>query len=99
MFDEPDLVCGISGPNLGRNLTARIAAADDPTALTIEQIMTFREEEDYKVMERLRRRVEGLVDDPEAAEALKPYYRFMCKRPCSRRRIPADIQPPERHAD
>ena len=25
----------------------------------------------------------GLVDDPETAEALKPYYRFMCKRPCS----------------
>ena len=34
-------------------------------------------------MERLRQRVEELVDDPETAEALKPYYRFMCKRPCS----------------
>jgi cyclohexanone monooxygenase len=68
---------------LGRNLTARIAAADDPAALTIEQIMTIREEEDYKVMERLRRRVEELVEAPETAEALKPYYRFMCKRPCS----------------
>ena len=57
--------------------------AEDPAALTIEQIMTIREEEDYKVMERLRRRVAELVDDPETAEALKPYYRFMCKRPCS----------------
>jgi cyclohexanone monooxygenase len=82
VFDEPDMVCDF-WTELGRNLTARIAAADDPTALSIEQIMTFREEEDYKVMERLRRRVEELVDDPEAAEALKPYYRFMCKRPCS----------------
>src|SRR6202042_2699254 len=82
VFDEPDMVCDF-WTELGRNLTARIAAADDPTALSIEQIMTFREEEDYKVMERLRRRVEALVDDPEAAEALKPYYRFMCKRPCS----------------
>ena len=82
MFDEPDLVCDF-WTELGRNLTARIAAADDPTALTIEQIMTLREEEDYKVMERLRQRVEELVGDPETAEALKPYYRFMCKRPCS----------------
>ena len=45
--------------------------------------MAIREEEDYKVMERLRRRVAAIVDDPETAEALKPYYRFMCKRPCS----------------
>ena len=45
--------------------------------------MAIREEEDYKVMERLRRRVEDIVDDPATAEALKPYYRFMCKRPCS----------------
>ena len=42
-----------------------------------------REEEDYKVMERLRRRVEAVVDDPQTAEVLKPYYRFLCKRPCS----------------
>ena len=45
--------------------------------------MAIREEEDYKVMERLRRRVESIVDDPQTAEALKPYYRFLCKRPCS----------------
>ena len=45
--------------------------------------MAIREEEDYKIMERLRRRIEGIVDDPDTAEALKPYYRFMCKRPCS----------------
>ena len=82
VFDEPDLVCDF-WTELGRNLTARVAAADDPAALTIEQIMTIREEEDYKVMERLRRRVGELVEDPETAEALKPYYRFMCKRPCS----------------
>ncbi len=45
--------------------------------------MAIREEEDYKIMERLRRRVEAIVEDPHTAEALKPYYRFMCKRPCS----------------
>jgi cyclohexanone monooxygenase len=45
--------------------------------------MAIQEEEDYKVMERLRRRIAGIVEDPEAAEALKPYYRFLCKRPCT----------------
>ena len=82
VFGEPDLVCDF-WTELGRNLTARIAGSADPTAVTIEQIMAFREEEDYKIMERLRRRIEAIVDDPGTAEALKPYYRFMCKRPCS----------------
>ena len=60
--------------------------------------MAIREEEDYKIMERLRRRIADIVDDPHTAEALKPYYRFLCKRPCSQRRVPADLQPPQRHA-
>ena len=82
VFDQADLVCDF-WTELGRNMTARIAASDDPASLTLEQIMAIREEEDYKVMERLRRRVGSIVDDPDTAEALKPYYRFLCKRPCS----------------
>ncbi len=82
VFGEPDLVCDF-WTELGRNLTARIAGSEDPASVSIEQIMAFREEEDYKIMERLRRRIASLVDDPDTAEALKPYYRFMCKRPCS----------------
>ena len=82
VFGEPDLVCDF-WTELGRNMTARIAASPDPASLGIEEIMVIREEEDYKIMERLRQRVAALVDDPDTAEALKPYYRFMCKRPCS----------------
>ena len=82
VFGEPDLVCDF-WTELGRNMTARIAASEDPASLGIEQIMAIREEEDYKIMERLRRRIGGVVADPDTAEALKPYYRFMCKRPCS----------------
>ncbi|MGU3500153.1 flavin-containing monooxygenase [Mycobacterium sp. C31M] len=82
VFGEPDLVCDF-WTELGRNLTARVAGSPDPTAVTIEQIMAFREEEDFKIMERLRRRIGEIVDDPDTAEALKPYYRFMCKRPTS----------------
>jgi cyclohexanone monooxygenase len=36
----------------------------------------------YEAMERLRRRVDEEVRDPSVAEALKPYYRLFCKRPC-----------------
>ncbi|KAB7754960.1 flavin-containing monooxygenase [Mycolicibacterium mucogenicum] len=82
VFDAPDQVCDF-WTELGRNLTARIAASPDPGALGVEQIMAMREEEDYKIMERLRRRIADVVDDPGTAEALKPYYRFMCKRPTS----------------
>lgn len=82
VFGEPDLVCDF-WTELGRNLTARIAASEDPASVTIEQIMAFREEEDFKIMERLRRLVGDIVEDPATAEALKPYYRFMCKRPTS----------------
>ncbi|WP_024443917.1 NAD(P)/FAD-dependent oxidoreductase [Mycobacterium sp. UM_WGJ] len=82
VFDAPDMVCDF-WTELGRNLTARIGASPDPTALSVEEIMAMREEEDYKIMERLRRRIDGIVEDPQTAEALKPYYRFMCKRPTS----------------
>ena len=82
VFGEPDLVCDF-WTELGRNVTARIAASADPAALSVEQIMAIREEEDYKIMERLRRRIAAIVPDPDTAETLKPYYRFMCKRPCS----------------
>ncbi|MEM9409455.1 MAG: NAD(P)/FAD-dependent oxidoreductase [Acidobacteriota bacterium] len=37
---------------------------------------------DFQKMEQIRARVEELVEDPETAEALKPYYRQFCKRPC-----------------
>lgn len=42
-----------------------------------------REVMDYRVMERLRKRVEDIVEDADTAEALKPYYRYLCKRPAS----------------
>ncbi len=36
----------------------------------------------YRKMEEIRTRVDQLVEDPETAEALKPYYDMFCKRPC-----------------
>lgn len=37
---------------------------------------------DYNHMESIRNRIGQIVHDPVTAEALRPYYRFMCKRPC-----------------
>ena len=37
---------------------------------------------DFEKMEEIRARVDAIVNDPETAEALKPYYRQFCKRPC-----------------
>ncbi|MDG1944594.1 MAG: NAD(P)/FAD-dependent oxidoreductase [Halioglobus sp.] len=47
-----------------------------------EGIMRAVELADFEKMEEIRARVESLVADPQTAEALKPYYRQFCKRPC-----------------
>ncbi|GAA3725439.1 flavin-containing monooxygenase [Gordonia hankookensis] len=81
---EPDLICD-GWTEVARNMAAKLnatenyegwAALADPA-----KFMELKEIEDYRAMERLRRRVEQIVEDPETAEKLKPYYRNMCKRP------------------
>ena len=49
---------------------------------TIEEYIRTAEESDLEIMEEHRRRVASLVRDPATAEVLKPYYRYLCKRPC-----------------
>lgn len=78
---EEDQVCDI-WTEISRNLAAELNAEGWPE-LGLEELTARRELVDQRVMERLRRRVESIVDDPESAEALKPYYRFLCKRPLS----------------
>ncbi len=77
---EPDLICDI-WTEISRNLAADFAANGYPASA--EEFMAKREVVDYQVMERLRRRVEDMVDDPATVEALKPWYRHLCKRPLS----------------
>jgi cyclohexanone monooxygenase len=36
---------------------------------------------DMELMEEIRGRIGSIVEDKETAEALKPYYRYLCKRP------------------
>ncbi|RSU70735.1 monooxygenase [Sphingomonas sp. S-NIH.Pt3_0716] len=78
---EPDLICDI-WTEIARNLSAELEAEGWPE-MSIEQFMAKREVVDYRVMERLRARVDEMVEDKATAEALKPWYRFLCKRPLS----------------
>jgi cation diffusion facilitator CzcD-associated flavoprotein CzcO len=36
----------------------------------------------FEIMEDVRERIGSVVEDPAAAEALKPWYDWLCKRPC-----------------
>ena len=83
VFDEPDLVCDF-WTELGRNMTARIAAQRRP------RIAGHRADhgdpgggglQDHGAAAPPHREASSMI--PQTAEALKPYYRFMCKRPCS----------------
>lgn len=77
---EADQVCDF-WTEIGRNVAAKLEDLKDPPS--IAQVMAMREAEDYLVMDRIRRRIEDIVDDKQTAEALKPWYRSLCKRPCS----------------
>ena len=56
------------------NFTGEPGMSEDALALAAEAF-------DYSVMEQHRIRVDEMVGDPTVAEALKPYYRYLCKRP------------------
>ena len=78
---EPDLICDI-WTEISRNLSLTLKP-DELPHIAPDKFMARREMVDYQVMERLRKRVVDSVRDPATAEALKPYYRFLCKRPLS----------------
>jgi cyclohexanone monooxygenase len=46
-----------------------------------EEVASAVELADAQLMEAVRARVDSIVKDKQVAEALKPYYRYMCKRP------------------
>ncbi len=80
-FQEEDLV-GDRWTELTRGLYEVLAAHPNAADLTPEDIALIAEKVDLKKMERVRARVDEVVEDPATAEALKPWYRYLCKRPC-----------------
>jgi cation diffusion facilitator CzcD-associated flavoprotein CzcO len=53
--------------------------ADGPSR---EDAEALQEMVDFEKMEQIRARVDEVVNDPDTAAALKPWYRYLCKRPC-----------------
>ena len=53
--------------------------AKDGDNMSVADLMEMA---NFEKMEEIRARVDALVADPATAEALKPWYRQFCKRPC-----------------
>lgn len=51
------------------------------TKLSPEEMVQKQLDTNFRIMEQIRGRVDAIVEDPETAEALKPYYPYGCKRP------------------
>jgi len=49
--------------------------------LSPEEWTQYQLDENFKVMEQIRGRIDAIVQDPKTAAALKPYYPYGCKRP------------------
>lgn len=64
-----------------RNLLLIVRNEDEPD-LSPEALGQKMEVADFQKMEQIRARANELVDDPQTADALKPWYRQFCKRPC-----------------
>ena len=79
-YQEEDLVSD-GWTDIFRNLQT-ILAANDGTEMSSEEQELAMEIADFQKMEQIRARADNLVDDEATAEALKPWYRQFCKRPC-----------------
>ncbi len=55
---------------------------DRRNTYTAEQKLQAQENGNIDYMMRIHKRIEEVVEDSATAEALKPWYMFMCKRPC-----------------
>ncbi len=64
----------------GRELDAE--AKSNLAALSREEKIRRQENGNIDHMMRIHKRIEEIVEDKATAEALKPWYMFMCKRPC-----------------
>jgi cation diffusion facilitator CzcD-associated flavoprotein CzcO len=59
-----------------------VASVGEGNELSPATMRRAYEDSDDDKMTEIRARVEAIVHDPATAEALKPWYRQLCKRPC-----------------
>ncbi|HIF98416.1 MAG TPA: NAD(P)/FAD-dependent oxidoreductase [Myxococcales bacterium] len=79
-YQKEDLVSD-GWTDIIRNLLLSSPEEADPDAAS-PSVAKDMELADFEKMEEIRARVDAIVEDGETAEALKPYYRQFCKRPC-----------------
>ena len=61
------------------NATDGFGGGGAPDAVELGRVLEMA---DFEKMNQIRDRAASIVKDPSTAEALKPYYRQFCKRPC-----------------
>ncbi len=67
-----------AGLNTYRRDSVTAQLGREPTA---EEMAFLAKIADHRVMQKVRARYDEVVKDPATAEALKPWFRFRCKRP------------------
>ena len=77
-FAEQDLVMDGWTDIIGK-LVTRLREGSSVSDRSLASVL---EEADFEKMEQIRSRVDTIVADQTTAEALKPWYRQFCKRPC-----------------
>ncbi len=60
----------------------RMEEGSEPRGVTREEKIRRQENANIDYVMRIHKRIEEIVKDPATAESLKPWYMFMCKRPC-----------------
>ncbi|MFJ1812371.1 MULTISPECIES: flavin-containing monooxygenase [unclassified Streptomyces] len=76
---DEDLVA--DGWTSSARLQQKLIPTDSYAGLSPEEREGLEEIADFQKMNELRARVDAIVEDPATAEKLKPWYRYMCKRP------------------
>ncbi len=79
-FADEDLVKD-GWTDISQRIRDRLLSEPEPD-LSPEGFLKAYHDSDDEKMEEIRRRVEAIVDDPDAVDGLKPWYRQLCKRPC-----------------
>ena len=79
-FADDDLVKD-GWTDISQRIRDRVLADPDATMDPASWLKAYEDSDDEKMAE-IRARVDEIVNDPDTAEALKPWYRQLCKRPC-----------------
>ncbi|MGA9277051.1 flavin-containing monooxygenase [Ilumatobacter sp.] len=79
-FADEDLVMD-GWTDISQRIRDKLLSAPEPDLSPEGMLAAYHDSDDEKMSE-IRSRVDEIIADPRTAEALKPWYRQLCKRPC-----------------